>query len=441
MTALMLGAAVLLVLLNGLFVAAEFSFVKIRQTRLEVLAREGNKRAEVALQGRIHLDAYLSVCQLGITLSSLGLGWLGEPAVASLLRPLFEAVGITSQGLMHTLSVIAGFSIITFAHVVFGELAPKTISIRAAEKTVLLLAYPMRFFYLMFFPGVQLLNAAANLTIRLVGASDLHSSEAHSTEELKMLIAESKAGGHLDEDEERFVNNIFNLDRRYARDIMVHRTRVDSLSTTDTVGTAISLVQEKGHTRFPLYEEKDKDNIVGFFHAKDLLAQPLDRLLGELARPALYIYDHMAIDDVLERMRRESQQFGLVWDEYGSWQGLLTMEDIIEAIVGAIQDEFDHEEPKIRPGSGGAYIVDSTVSPDELRYLPLNLGADAEEHYRPLAAILMEKFDQPPAEGDSVQMYGAIFTVLKVDGLTVIKVSVQPVKEEKKPADIDDTKL
>ena len=434
MTALMLGAAALLVILNGIFVAAEFSFVKIRQTRLEVLAREGNKRAEVALHGRIHLDAYLSVCQLGITLSSLGLGWLGEPAVASLLRPLFEALGVTSQTLMHTLSVVIGFSIITFAHVVFGELAPKTISIRAAEKTVLLLAYPMRFFYLLFFPGVQILNAAANLTIRLVGAADLHSSEAHSTEELKMLIAESKAGGQLDEDEERFVNNIFNLDRRFARDIMVHRTRVDSLSTTDTVETAIALVQEKGHTRFPLYEEKDKDNIVGFFHAKDLLAQPLDRLLGDFARPALYIYDHLAIDDVLERMRRENQQFGLVWDEYGSWQGLITMEDVIEAIVGALQDEFDHEEPKIRPGSGGAYIVDSTVSPDELKYLPLDLGPDAEEHYRPLAAILMEKFDGLPAEGDSVEMYGAVFTVLKVDGHTISQISVQPIRREEEPA-------
>ncbi|MDR2947385.1 MAG: CNNM domain-containing protein, partial [Candidatus Adiutrix sp.] len=212
-TAIMLGGAVLLVLLNGLFVSAEFAFVKIRTTRLEVLAREGDARAKSALFGRENLDAYLSVCQLGITLSSLGLGWLGEPAVASLLYPLWELLGLTRPALVHTLSFVAGFTIITFAHVVFGELAPKTISIRAAEKAVLLLAHPMRFFYLLFLPGVKVLNAAANLTIRLVGAADLHSSEAHSTDELKILIAESKAGGQLDEDEERFVNNIFNLDR------------------------------------------------------------------------------------------------------------------------------------------------------------------------------------------------------------------------------------
>jgi len=425
-TAVMLAAAVGLVLLNGLFVAAEFAFVKIRSTRLEVLAREGNKKARAALFGRENLDAYLSVCQLGITLSSLGLGWLGEPAVASLLRPLFELIGLKSPTLMHTLSVIIGFSIITFAHVVFGELAPKTISIRAAEKTVLLLALPMRFFYLLFLPGVKILNSAANLTIRMVGAADLHSSEAHSTDELKMLIAESKAGGQLDEDEERFVNNIFNMDRRYARDIMVHRTRVVSLSADDTVSQAIQLVREKGHTRFPLYEN-DKDNIIGFIHAKDLLAEPPAKTLAGFARPALNIYDHLAIDDVLERMRQENQQFGLVWDEYGSWQGLLTMEDVIEAIVGSLQDEFDHEAPKITLEADGSYTVDSTLSPDELKiHLPLDLGPDAEEHYRTLAALLVEKFGELPHEGDSLELYGALFTIIQVDGHTISKISVKP---------------
>ncbi len=433
-TAVMLGAAVALVLLNGLFVAAEFAFVKIRITRLEVLAREGNKRARAALFGRENLDAYLSVCQLGITLASLGLGWLGEPAVASLLRPLFELVGLTNPALMHTLSVVIGFSIITFAHVVFGELAPKTISIRAAESAVLILAYPMRFFYFLFLPGVKVLNAAANATIRLVGAADLHSSEAHSTDELKMLIAEAKAGGQLDADEERFVNNIFNLDRRFARDIMVHRTRVDYLAVTDTVGDAIPLAREGGHTRFPLYEN-DRDNIVGFFHAKDLLGEPPDRPLGDFSRPALYIYDHLPIDEVLERMRRENQQFGLVWDEYGSWQGLITMEDVLEAIVGALQDEFDNETPKIIPEGDGSFTVDSTVSPDELKaHLPLDLGPDAEEHYRTLAALLVEKFGEVPREGDALELYGALFTILTLDGHTITRISVRP-KAEGEPAE------
>ncbi len=427
----MLAAAVLLVILNGLFVAAEFAFVKIRVTRLELLAAEGNARAKAALFGRRNLDAYLSVCQLGITLSSLGLGWLGEPAVAALLRPLFESLGVDNPALMHTLSFVAGFSLITFAHVVFGELAPKTISIRAAEATVLLLAFPMRFFYFLFLPGVKILNTAANLTIRLLGAADLHSSEAHSTDELKMLIAESKAGGQLDADEERFVNNIFNLDRRVARDIMVHRTRVTSLSTSQTVADAIEAVRQKGHTRFPLYRGADKDDLVGFVHAKDLLTEPMDKSLERFIRPALYIYDHLPTDEVLEHMRQDRQQFGLVWDEYGSWQGLITMEDVFESIVGDIQDEFDQEEPAISVQANGNLVVDSTVSPDELRqHLPLNLGPDAEEHYRTLAALMTDQFEGPPQEGDSAEMFGAKFTVLKIDGHAITKILVAPCPNE-----------
>ncbi len=433
-TAIMLIAATLLVLLNGLFVAAEFGFVKVRQTRLDLLVREGHKRAKSALFGRENLDAYLSVCQLGITLSSLGLGWLGEPAVASLLRPLFEYLGITNPAVMHTLSVIIGFSIITFAHVVFGELAPKTISIRAAEQTVLLLAYPMRFFYAVFFPAVKVLNSAANFTIRIMGAGHLHSSDAHSTDELKILIAESKAGGQLDENEERFVNNIFNLDRRYARDIMTHRTRVVSFSTEDTVAEAIEVVREKGHTRFPLYQGTEKDDIIGFLHAKDLLAAPPEKKIGAFLRRPLYIYDHLPIDEVLEQMRHNKQQFGLVWDEYGSWQGLITMENVLEAIVGTLQDEFDQEEPKVSSLANGTFVVESTVSVDELhRHLELDLGPDAEEHYRTLAAVLVEQFGKVPQEGDSVDLYGARFTILNIDGRTITKILVTPKAKETPP--------
>ncbi|MGL4209127.1 MAG: hemolysin family protein [Candidatus Adiutrix sp.] len=424
-TALMLIAAAFLVFLNGIFVAAEFSLVKVRPTRLEILAKGGHTRAKSALFALKHLDAYLSVCQLGITLASLGLGWLGEPAVAALLRPLFEALGISSPTLIQTLSIVIGFSAITFAHVVFGELAPKTISIRAAESTVLLLALPMRFFYFLFFPIVKVLNGAANFTIKLVGAGNLNEALAHSTDELKLLIAESKEGGQLDEAEERFVNNIFNLDRRFARDVMVHRTRALSFSTEDTVEKAIFAVRESGHTRFPLYQGQDKDNMVGFFHAKDLLAEPLEKHLGLFLRPALYIYDHRPLDDVLETMQKETKPFGLVWDEYGSWQGLITLEDILESIVGDIKDEFDQEEPEIERLNDNTVIVDSTVSLDELKnWLLLDLGPDAEEHYRPLAALLAEKFTTPPTLGEEIIFCGATFTIHKIEGHTITRYKV-----------------
>ncbi|MDR3203714.1 MAG: hemolysin family protein, partial [Deltaproteobacteria bacterium] len=343
-TAVMLLAAMLLVILNALFVAAEFAFVRVRATRLELLAQSGKTHAKAALFGLDNLEDYLSVCQLGITLASLGLGWLGEPAVASVLRPLMAMAGLTNETVVHSLSVAIGFTIITFVHVTFGELAPKNISIRGAEKTVLLLALPMRFFHIIFLPAVKVLNFSAQLILWALRASHINESTAHSTQELKLLIAESKSDGQLDDDEERLINNIFNLDRRTARDIMVHRTKVTSLSIDSDVETAVALIRDRGFTRLPVYDD-NKDNPVGFIHAKDLLFTKSNKQLRLLVRPALDINDHTLIDDILEMMRKKRTRLGLVWDEYGAWQGLLTMEDLLEAIVGPIQDEFDHEEP------------------------------------------------------------------------------------------------
>jgi CBS domain containing-hemolysin-like protein len=422
----MLILAVLLVALNALFVAAEFAFVKVRVTRLEVLARGGDRRARAALFGRANLDSYLSVCQLGITLASLGLGWLGEPAVAAILGPAFAIFGLDNPALLSTLSFVLGFALITFVHVVFGEQAPKIISIRAAEATALALARPMRLFYFLFRPGVKLLNSAANLAVRSLGGAESSGPEAHSTDELKLLIAEAKAGGQLDADEERFVNNIFNLDRRHARDIMVHRTKVVALEAAETVGTAIDTMRAEGFTRLPIYEG-GKDNVVGFVHAKDLLGEAPALPLRRFVRPALYVFDHAAADDILAAMRREGRQFGLVWDEYGSWQGLVTMENLMEAIVGDIQDEFDHEAPRISPRSDGSFLVAPGVSPYELSaHLPLNLGPDAAEHYHTLAALLAEHCGEVPAEGDCLRLYGAEFSILKTEGQAIGRLLVRP---------------
>ncbi|MCL2028898.1 MAG: hemolysin family protein [Deltaproteobacteria bacterium] len=417
-TLLALSLAVLLIALNAFFVAAEFAFVKVRTTRLEVLAHAGDRRARAALFGRANLDAYLSVCQLGITLASLGLGWLGEPAVAALIRPLLEALGLGSPELVRTLAFVLGFSLITLGHVVLGELAPKIISIRAAEATALALARPMRGFHLIFWPGVKLLNSAADFIVRRLGgaASDRRDS-AHSSEELKLLVAEARAVGQLDADEASFVNNIFNLDRRNARDLMVHRTRVAALSASGTVAEAMEAVQARGFTRFPVYEG-ERDNMVGFIHAKDLLGKNPDRPLLPLARQALSVFDQSPADEVLARMKREGRPFGLVWDEYGSWQGLITLTDLLEAIVGELKDEFDRSPPRVSPWRDGACLVDPGVSPSELAaFLPLNLGPDAPEHYHTLAALLAGRFEEAP--GPSISLYGAVFTIFKRDGRAI----------------------
>ncbi|MDR1314299.1 MAG: hemolysin family protein [Deltaproteobacteria bacterium] len=430
-TAINLLLAAFLVLLNAMFVAAEFAFVRVRKTRLELLAQGGSARARLALFGQRHLEDYLSVCQLGITLASLGLGWLGEPAVASLIRGPMERLGLGSEALTGSVAFMIGFGLITFVHVTFGELAPKNVSIRAAERTVLLLAFPMRACHVLFRPFVTILNASAQLVLMAIGAGRWASSPAYSTEELKLMIAESRDGGQLDEVEERLLNNIFNMDRRTARDIMVHRTRVVAVSADAKPSEALELSAAAGHTRLPVYDG-DRDNMTGFVHSRDLTRrQDLERI-RPLVKPALYIYESLAADDVLELMRGKRSKLGIVWDEYGSYLGLLTMEDVLEAIVGEIQDDFDLLEGEaVQELPDGWILCQTTVSLDELaRHVPLKLASDAEESYRTLAALLAGRFSETPRPGDSWTGYGAEFVVASADGPAVSSVRAKSLPEE-----------
>ncbi|MDR1081592.1 MAG: hemolysin family protein [Deltaproteobacteria bacterium] len=429
-TAINLLLAAFLVLLNALFVAAEFAFVRVRKTRLELLAQGGSARARLALFGQRHLEDYLSVCQLGITLASLGLGWLGEPAVASLIRGPMERLGLGSDALTGSVAFMAGFGLITFVHVTFGELAPKNLSIRAAERTALLLAYPMRASHIVFRPFVTVLNASAQLVLTAIGAGRWASSPAYSTEELKLMIAESRDGGQLDEVEERLLNNIFNMDRRTARDIMVHRTRVVSVSADVAPAQALEISAMAGHTRLPVFDG-DRDNMTGFVHSRDLTRRHDLPSIRPLVKPALYIYESLAADDVLELMRGKRSKLGLVWDEYGSYLGLLTMEDVLEAIVGEIQDEFDLQEGEaIEDLQDGWALCQTTVSLDELgRHVKLKLRADTEESYRTLAALLAGRFSATPGPGDVWSGYGAEFVVVSADGPAVSSVRVRSLPE------------
>jgi CBS domain containing-hemolysin-like protein len=285
----------------------------------------------------------------------------------------------------------------------------------------------MRVFYFLFRPGVRLLNASAGLAIRLLGGASLDRHDtAHSQEDLKLLVAESRAGGQLDADEARLVNNVFNLDRRNARDLMVHRTRVVSLAASENVEAAVLALRGRSFTRLPVYEG-DRDNMVGFLHARDILGLPPDKPIKGLIRPALAVFDHAPADDVLARMKREGRTFGLVWDEYGSWQGIITLGDLLETIVGEIKDEFDLAPPRINPRRDGAFLVDPSVSPNELAaHLPLDLGPDAPEHYHTLAALLAGRFGEVPAEGSRLSLYGADFMVFKCDGSAIKRFLVRP---------------
>ena len=437
-TGALLLFALFLVLLNGMFVAAEFGFVKARKTRIEIMAARGDQRAQSALFGIAHLDAYLSVCQLGITLASLGLGWIGEPAVARVLRPLLEAISITNQAVISSLSMAVGFTIITFMHVIFGELAPKSISIQKAETTVLILARPMRLAYLLWYPIVVVMNGISNAFLRLIGIRPASESEqSHSPEELRMLIMESSKGGHIDPSGGRMLDNIFSFYHKTAKDIMTHRMDTVLLHVGDNLQQVVQVLEESGHTRFPVYDDS-RDSIVGFIHAKDLLSLQKGASLRDLLRDPAYVQETVRLDKLLQDMQAKHRQFCVVVDEYGDWQGVLTMEDIVEAIVGEIQDEFDNEEPDVVAEADGGYLVSGDLSLDELEErLPLRCPIDTDM-YKKLAAHFMDNLGEIPKAGDAIDLCGKRFVVTEMDRYRVRRVRVEDIPQQDDDADTPD---
>jgi CBS domain containing-hemolysin-like protein len=422
----MLVFALFLVCLNGLFVAAEFAFVKVRRTRLELLAAAGDRRAKSALFGVAHLDAYLSVCQLGITLTSLGLGWIGEPAVAHMLFPVLELLSITSPALLTSLSIALGFSAITLLHVVFGELVPKSLSIQKAESAALLLARPMRLFYVLCFPVVHVMNGISNAFLRLARVHPASESEqSHSPEELRMLILDSSRGGQLDKEEGRMLDNIFRFYQKTAKDVMQHRMDTVALDVEDTYNEVLACAHESGHTRFPVYEG-NRDNVIGFVHIRDVMHHGQSTNIRPLVRNPLYAHETMRLDRLLRHMQGKRQQFCVVIDEYGVWQGILTMEDIVESIVGDIQDEFDKEEPAVIAEADGSYSVSGDLSLDDLAaHMPLKFQDPDMDIHKILAAHFMENLERIPEEGDSMELCGKRFTVTAMNRNRVRRVRVE----------------
>jgi len=427
-TGMMLVFALLLVLLNALFVAAEFGFVKVRRTQLELRAAAGSPAAKSALFGVQHLDAYLSVCQLGITLSSLGLGWIGEPAVARVLRPVLELFAIDNPALLSTLSVVIGFAIITFMHVVFGELAPKSISIQKAESTVMLLARPMRFFYVLCFPVVSIMNGISNFFLRMVGIAPASESEqSHSPEELRMLITDSSNHGNLKKDEGNMLDNIFSFYQKTAKDVMQHRIDTIALDSTFALDKALEFVRESGHTRYPVYEDS-RDNIIGFVHVRDLLLSDGFETIRPLIRTPFYAPETLPLEKLLRSMQGDKQQFCVVLDEYGIWQGVLTMEDIVESIVGDIQDEFDNEEPDVILLPDGAWSVSGNLSLDDLaEHMPLECNGNTVDMYKILAAHFIETLNRIPKQGDAIELCDKLMTVTAMDRNRVLRIKVEQI--------------
>ncbi|MTI80855.1 MAG: HlyC/CorC family transporter [Firmicutes bacterium] len=421
--------ALLLVLLNGAFVAAEFSFVKVRPTRLSQLVAEGNKRAKLA-QGCVNnIDAYLSVCQLGITISSIGLGWLGEPVVAKLLQPIMYQLGIVSPALIHTISFVVAFSLVTFMHVVFGELVPKSLAIQRAEAVTLWLAAPMRFFYYLFYPGIVVFNGTANGILRKLGvrAASEH-EESHSEEELQMLVSESYKSGHLDKNEWRLLNNVFQFEKRVVREVMVPRPEVVFLDINKSLEENMQIVRESGHTRFPLCDGQ-RDNIIGLVHIKDLIK--LDGGLGidKIKRNIMMVPEGVPLDKLLKEFQQKHEHMALVVDEYGGTSGIVTMENVLEELVGEIQDEFDEEPPQVIKEKEGIFLVDGRMLLDEAAEM-FNLPITEEDEYDTLAGFVFGRLGKRPRVGDEVELSAHKLEVVAMDGLRIDRVRITIVNKK-----------
>ncbi len=413
-----------LIAMNGFFVAAEFACVKIRPSRLETLIQEGSRQAKYAKKLTDHLDASLSVTQLGITLASLGLGWVGEPAVATLILPITHAIGLDDV-IGHTIALALAFSIITGLHIVLGELTPKTMAIQNVEKIMLSVALPMLVFHRVMYPFVWLLNHVANWVAHRMGfhtASE--GDDAHTEEEIRLLMEESHRQGLIDDTEVDFVDNVFDFTDLNVREIMTPRTDMVCLYLEDTMDENLHIILEEQLTRYPICHE-DKDHIVGFLHVKDLMrvmAEGRKPNLRRLARKALIVPESMDVSVLLKTMQKQRSQMAIVVDEYGGTAGMVTIEDIVEEIVGDIQDEFDEERPTAERRGKRIFSVDAKMLLEELEDI---LEIDIEdEDVDTVGGWLYDQIGQAPRVGQMAASGGNLFYVEEVDGVRITRVLI-----------------
>jgi CBS domain containing-hemolysin-like protein len=395
---------------------------------------EGRTSAGLVKEATGRLGAYLAVCQLGITISSLGLGALGEPAVAALIEPVLEPLGVEG-GTLHFIAFVIGFSIISFLHVVFGELAPKTIAIQSSEGTSLLVAPFMKFFYYLLLPATVVFNGTANAFTRLLGyppASE--SDETHSEHEIRTLVTQSARQGMLERDEEGMISAVFELNDKTAREIMVPRPDVVAFSAETPVGELISLSARGRYSRYPVHETDSVDRIIGAVHVKDVLRAVASdttdptKTARDLMRDVLIIPENRHIDDILEDLRNQDLQMAVVIDEWGSFEGVFTLEDIIEEIVGEIRDEFDEEEPAVKETDDGSYLTNGRVSINQVNEA---LGTDFEsQDFETVGGLVLGHLGRVPEAGDEVHIDGHLLRVDQTDGPRIARILIRRTEED-----------
>jgi CBS domain containing-hemolysin-like protein len=424
---------IVLIIFTAFFVASEFAIVKVRRSRIDHLIEQGNKNAQSVSKVLNNLDGYLSACQLGITITALGLGWLGEPTVEALLEPIFESLAV-SDAMAHTLSFVIAFAFITFLHVVIGELAPKTLAIQKAEAVSLYLARPLIFFNFIMYPFIWFLNGSARLFVRLFGLQPASEHEvAHSEEELRIILSESYASGEINQSELQFVNKIFEFDDRTSKEIMVPRTEIICLYEENTLEENLAIIREEKFTRYPV-ADGDKDSIVGVVNIKEMFNALITNQklpIKDYIRPIISALETTPIKELLVKLQKERSHMAILVDEYGGTAGLVTVEDILEEIVGEIRDEFDiDEEPMIEHITPYEINLDGKVLISEVNDL-FGLSIDDSDLDTIGGWILSEGFDV--IEGSVIEYEDYDFEIIDIDGHQIKKVKVTKKQTEEEP--------
>jgi CBS domain containing-hemolysin-like protein len=422
-----------LVLLNGFFVAAEFALVKIRSTQLEPMAKAGHKRARMVRRLLGNLDASLSAAQLGITLSSLGLGWVGEPVFFALLQPGMDWLGMESQELRHALAFVVGFSALTFLHIVAGEQAPKILAIQKALPTSLWVAYPLRWFFVLFYPINWVLNSASRWLLRRLGLESVNESERlHSEEELRLLFATSRQPSELTGLGHNIVLNAMDLRQRVVRDVMRPRQEIVSLNTSASMTECLDVAEKSRFSRYPLCEGGNLDLTVGVVHLKDLYAMRLKARSGAelapVARKIVYVPETAHLERLLQRFLDRKLHLAIVIDEYGGTVGLVTLENILEELVGQIQDEFDQEKPLLTRVGEHTWEVLGTLPVHEMEEL---VGQSvAEEGVTTVSGWVTHKLGGFPKEGDTLRLGDFELRVEEVEETRVARLLLKKIPAE-----------
>ena len=415
----------LLVFMNAFFVATEFAMVKVRKSRIETLVLEGTGNAKHTLKVVKDLNSYLSACQLGITLASLGLGWVGEPAVSDMLTPLFNLFRLPESA-VHSISFLLGFAIITAFHIVLGELTPKSLAIISAEKIAMYTALPLIMFYNVTYPIMWAFNHSTNLVLKIFGISMVDEHEAaHTDEEIKLLVEESYKHGLIDKTELTFIDNIFDFSEKTVKEIMIPRTDMACIFLEDSFEEIIAFALEEQLTRYPVCKDS-KDNVVGFVHIKDLYKQKIEgnnQNIEDIIREIKFVPESLSIGELLKVFKKEKVQMAIIIDEYGGTFGLVTIEDILEEIVGEIQDEFDEEGYEIAKTEDDNYVVDGKVLiEDIIELLDTNIEV---ENIDTIGGWIYSQLKSYPQVNEKIVYKDYEFIILKCDRKRISKLLIK----------------